>query len=259
MYWVRKSHVSHHYAHLAKGSILYGNVCGLYNMSHPGFHLVYANVEGQTFLFQRILDNLNRPNPLSMDELEFPIEIESCPKDDDPNWFHSPIGEIDNLSQELPFAIPEIQEDEVGNCMIGFTGGPYKLRMSHHYVSLCQRVEIEKKLTENEGNNFHDFDAFIQACKEFPKDMILHLKHFESFGDAWNEDMLGPFPRSGVIAIYARIPSANRTIHSEKSFKHSMILIAEEGQRFLKFDGPLSHVVGWRCSSFDSTPDPGSR
>ena len=69
-------------------------------------------------MFQRILDNLNRPNPLSMDELEFPIEIESCPKDDDPNWFHSPIGEIDNLSQELPFAIPEIQEDEVGNCMI---------------------------------------------------------------------------------------------------------------------------------------------
>ena len=77
MYWVRKSQVSHHHAHLAKGSILYGNVCGLYNMSHPGFHLVYANVEGQTFLFQRILDNLNRPNPLSMDELEFPIEIET--------------------------------------------------------------------------------------------------------------------------------------------------------------------------------------
>ena len=40
MYWVRKSQVSHHHAHLAKGSILYGNVCGLYNMSHPGFHLV---------------------------------------------------------------------------------------------------------------------------------------------------------------------------------------------------------------------------
>ena len=53
--------------------------------------------------------------------------------------------------------------------------------------------------------------------------------------------------------------SANRTIHSEKSFKHSMILIAEEGQPFLNLEGPLANVVGWRCSSSDGTPDPGSR
>ena len=139
-----------------------------------------------------------------MEELEFPSPIDSCPKEDNPDWLHSSIGEIENLYPELPFALPEIQEDEFGECMIGFTGGPYKLRMAHHYVTLCQRVEMEKKTKENDGNYFRNHEAFTQACTEFPKDMILHLKHFESFGDAWMEDMLGPFPRSGVIAVYAR-------------------------------------------------------
>ena len=207
----------------------------------------------------RILENINRPNPLAMEEHEFPTPIDTCPKEDNPDWLHSPIGEIENLYPELPFPLPEINEGDVPRFMIGFTGGPYKLRMSHHYVTLCQRVEVEKKTAENDGNYFRDHDAFIEACREFPKDMVLHLKHFDSFGNAWLEDMLGPFPRSGAIAIYARIPSANRTIHSEKSFKHTMILVAEQGQRFLNLDGPLSHVIGWRCSSSDSTPDPGSR
>lgn len=58
MYWVRKARVDHQYAHLAKGSIMYGNVCSLYNVNHPGYHLVCVSAKSMFFVLVLVEQNL---------------------------------------------------------------------------------------------------------------------------------------------------------------------------------------------------------
>ena len=79
----------------------------------------------------------------------------------------------------------------------------------------------------------------LHECYEFPNDMVLHFKHIQHPGDAWLEESLGPWPQNGAIAVYGRIPSANRSIHTPQSFKHTMILIAEERQQHLNLNSDM--------------------
>ena len=108
------------YANVSKMIIKYGVSWGLYCENHKPFNLKYVNRAGQEEIFESIQRQLNLPAPLIMDEVEFPVPLELCPAQHDPDWLTCSIKDLDEIIlQHFPnfSPFPEITEDKVDDLL----------------------------------------------------------------------------------------------------------------------------------------------
>lgn len=106
--------------HVPRPIILYSAVCGIYNANHEFFHLVYTDEEGMEMIFNNVCQNINLVNTLSC--VEFPIELEHRPHENDTDWTRTTVKNLDDALKEMPFGLAEITEDDLAY-FLNLSGG----------------------------------------------------------------------------------------------------------------------------------------
>ena len=81
-------------------------------------HCVLPNIllvdeEGQEIIYNLVHKNLNLPNPFFIESIEFPINVENCPRVNDPSWLHIPANQIDTISEHIQIVLPELTVDQL--------------------------------------------------------------------------------------------------------------------------------------------------
>ena len=183
--------------YVMRGSIIYNICVELFTISHKKFHLKYAIPRSQQYIFEMIRKNLNRSNPL--DFQPFPgIDLSCCPKENNEDFIHVKIKDLDSISDQLPFLLPTM--DNFGD-MISFTGGPYKYNQGQKYLVALRKLELQEKKESEFG--YLNQEEYFRDCRVWPQETMLHIKHIEDGGDFWaaNEEEYGRFPEGGAILI----------------------------------------------------------
>ena len=153
------------------------------------------------------------------------------------------VCDLESIQPLLPFWLPTMSAEELFN-MLSFTGGPYKFTQSQKYLVALRKLELQAR-KELDGA-YANLEEFWADCRKAPQDTMLHIKYIDDPGEFWtnNEDEFGSFPSSGAILIGCEIPSSNKSLLDKKNLKQTWLLLSKEPQDFLKFKGPLRHVIG---------------
>lgn len=189
--------------------MLYANSIDLFNLGHAKFLTGFANEDQQREIVQRVRNLLNRPNPLDSG-LSFPFDIEQCPKDEDENWTNFPIEDIENFRNSFNIPIPLMPEPLDMHSLLMWILGSYRLRQARKYTTAQSHREAR-----DDAANLQDLDEMFQIARQKPKKLRIYVRHLEMAGDDWDEELFGPFPKDGLLLVYARLPSANLTTSSE--------------------------------------------
>ena len=177
--------------------IIYAACCGLYSANHPFFKLTFTDVEGQEIIFENILRNMNRPNPLCC--IDFSIDISKCPTPANEDWLCMTIENLNNPDafDAFPFGIRELNSEDMG-VLLSLCGGLYKMREAWNIVSLCRRVELEE---DRKAGNFESYSDYVQEANQFPRNYQVFLRHVDNPGPEYleNAELFGPWPEEGAL------------------------------------------------------------
>ena len=104
-------------------------------------------------------------------------------------------------------------------------------------------------------NQFADHAAFIAALKAnpMPGTLKLRIKHLTQQPNDWNRELFGDFPKDGLLAVYCRLPSSNKTAANSRNDKHTVIFFSNQPNTKLNLKHELKGVFGWYC--YSTSPD----
>ena len=123
-------------------------------------------------IYDLILRLINLPNPFHMESIDFPIDVENCPRSNCPNWLHIPIAEIDTISEHINITLPQLSSDQIEELYL-LTGGPYVASQASFYITLLRKLEVQEMVQEGSITSMEDYQA---ACNEFPKTTMIHAR-----------------------------------------------------------------------------------
>ena len=122
--------------------------------------------------------------------------------------------------------------------------GTYKPNNAGKYHVLAKRKELNQNLQEFESHA--DFVAALKANPK-PQNLRLWVRHLTQRPDDWNFDLFGTFPEQGLLAVYARLPSSNKTMSNPQNDKHVCIFFANEPNSKLQLKLEVNQIFGWYC------------
>ena len=227
--------------------IIYLSAVALVMKCHRLFFLTYATPEGQELTFKQVCHSLNLANVFQLEQVELPIDIQSCPRK---NTTAFVVSKIKNLDQSMydhfpQFGkLPEIGKDQT-NHIVAITN-IHKFNEGLHHLSLTRQYELMKKRSQNK---FPSNAAYYKSCQKSPRRTRIFLQYIENVGETWREfehEHGIPTPTDGILFLLAKIPSANCSLKDPGGFHHVMLALSKTpndsmGPAYL---GPLRHIIG---------------
>ena len=124
--------------------------------------------------------------------------------------------------------------------------GTYRKDAAGHIHILAQRREMQQ--IKNQFNNESEFIAHLKA-HPLPGTLNLRIKHLTHQPRDWDHDLFGDFPQDGLLAVYCRIPSSNKSATNSLNDKHTCIFFSNQPNTKLQLKFELKSVFGWFCFS----------
>ena len=124
--------------------------------------------------------------------------------------------------------------------------GTYREDSAGHVHILAQRREMQQI-----KNRFNDHAEFIAHLQEnpMPGTLKLRIKHLTLKPRDWDDELFGEFPRDGLLAVFCRLPSSNRSAANTHNDKHCAIFFSNQENTKLQLKFELKSVFGWYCFS----------
>ena len=97
-----------------------------------------------------------------------------------------------------------------------------------------------------------EFCAFLKA-NPVPLNLKLRIKHLTQRPADWRDDLFGEFPKDGLLCVFARYPSSNKSILKAENDKQVAIFFSKQPNQKLNLKLELKQVFGWYC--FSNSPD----
>ena len=64
-------------------------------------------------------------------------------------------------------------------------------------------------------DEFKSHDEFLFALQQRPENLKVFARMLDKPKRGWDPEIFGPFPRDGVLLLYTKLPSSQRSIRSE--------------------------------------------
>ena len=89
--------------------------------------------------------------------------------------------------------------------------GTYRLNRGPHYHILAKRREL---YDDGDMDTFENDAAFKAELKANPRPgkLKLCIKHLTQQPSDWEKHLFGDFPTKGLLAVYMRLPSSNKSL-----------------------------------------------
>ena len=124
--------------------------------------------------------------------------------------------------------------------------GNYRKDAAGNVHILTQRREMQQ--IKNQFANHADFIAHLKA-NPMPGTLKLRVKHLTQQPNDWNYELFGDFPKDGLLAVYCRLPSSNKSATNSRNDKHTAIFFSNQPNTKLNLKFELKGVFGWYCFS----------
>ena len=120
----------------------------------------------------------------------------------------------------------------------------YRIDGAGHCHITAQRREMEG-MKNQFANNF-DLIAHLKA-NPLPGTLKLRIKHLSQPPNDWNNDLFGNFPKDGLLVVFCRLPSSNKTATTSRNDRHVAIFFSNQPNTKLQLKHELQSVFGWYC------------
>lgn len=84
--------------------------------------------------------------------------------------------------------------------------GKYRLDRAPHYIILAQMKLLEGVKAQMTP------EQYKAALKTKPMGLPLFVRELRQCPENWDPDLFGKWPTDGLLIVYAKFPSANRSI-----------------------------------------------
>ena len=194
-------------------NILYTNTVSNFNDTHKKFGITYVEGEEKECIPALVLKRMNLAQGFDDEAVTFDENLDKCPgKRSMEGWKEIPMGEFDARRETL---VPEFPVRKLarGNtrAIHNFGVGSYRPIKGANTGGQIRRKELEDHLED-----FADWPAYLDACRELPKTTPIYYRVIEGPTSGWaaglNEDVFGPITVFPCLVLCMRLPSTNHSI-----------------------------------------------
>ena len=192
-------------------NMLYTNSVTNFNDTHKKFGITYVDGEEKECIPDLVLKRMNLAQGFDADEVTFDVNLDKCPgKKTMEGWQEIPMGDFDARRETLVPGYP-VRKLAKGNtrAIHNFGVGSYRPRKGSITADQIRRKELDDHL-----DDFADWAAYLDACRELPKTTPIYYRVIEGPTSGWeeNQDVFGPITVFPCLVLCMRLPSTNHSI-----------------------------------------------
>lgn len=199
-------------ADISRIQIIFACIVANYNETHRKFGLTFCTDEQKDEFLVNVMNRINMLNPLSISEVHWTSHNKTRTPSER-TWNVFALGDLHLHRNDHPIAIPYQPEFDIANGLSGKEAvedgicGNFRLRMALALILVARKMELQERLPD-----FANHDEYLQACKEKPRALPVYTRMVLEQPQGWDEDRFGEFPHDGILLVFIKLPSSNKSM-----------------------------------------------